>query len=103
MAVSSMKERAAALIAKANDAAASEAEAEFCMQRALELMSKFGFTMEDVQGNQAEPIGKSGTPWTSGRPGGAMFYVQNAIAAFTNTRVSFGGTVSRGTLMTIRK
>lgn len=99
MAIKSMKERAAALMAKATDPAASEAEAEVCMQRAMDLMSRFGFTMDEITGDQAEEIGRSSTPWTNGRPGGAMFYVQNAIAAFTNTRVSFLGTVSQGTSM----
>lgn len=96
----SMKERAASLMAKANDPAASEAEAETCMQKAMDLMSKFGFTMDDILGDEAEAIGESETAWTNGRPGGAMFYVMNAIAAFTNTRASFKGTVSRGTSMT---
>ena len=95
----SMKERAAALIAKATDPAASEAEANLCMQKAMDLMSKFGFAMDDITGESAEEIGRSSTPWANGRPGGAMFYVQNAIAAFTNTRVSFRGTVSEGTSM----
>lgn len=99
MAIKSMKERAAALMAKATDPAASEAEAEMCMQRAMDLMSKFGFTIDEITGDQAEEIGRSSTPWTNGRPGGAMFYVQNAIAAFTNTRVSFRGAVSKGTSM----
>lgn len=99
MAAKSMKERAASLMAKATDPAASEAEAELCMQKAMDLMSKYGFTMDDITGDQAEEIGRSATPWANGRPGGAMFYVQNAIAAFTNTRVSFRGTVSQGTSM----
>lgn len=99
MAAKSMKQRAASLLAKATDPAASEAEAELCMQKAMDIMSRFGFTMDDVTGDQAEPIGRSSTPWANGRPGGAMFYVQNAIAAFTNTRVSFRGTVSQGTSM----
>lgn len=96
----SMKERVASLMAKANDPAASEAEAEACIQKAMGLMSKFGFTMNDVLGDGAEAVSESNTPWTNGRPGGAMFYVQNAIAAFTNTRVAFKGTVSDGTSMT---
>lgn len=100
MTTTSMKDRVAALLARANDPAASEAEAETCMTKAMDLMQRFGFTMDDVTGDRAEPIGESNTPWTSGRPGGAMFYVQNAIAAFTNTRVSFRGAVSRGTSMT---
>jgi hypothetical protein len=100
MAAKSMKERAAALMAKANDPAASEAEANLCMQKAMDLMAKFGFTMSEIEGDQAEQIGRSKTAWTNGRPGGAMFYVQNEIAAFTNTRVSFTGTVSQGTSMT---
>lgn len=99
MAAKSMRERAASLVAKATDPAASEAEAELCMQKAMDLMSKYGFTMDDITGDQAEEIGRSGTPWATGRAGGAMFYVQNAIAAFTNTRASFRGTVSRGTSM----
>ena len=99
MAAKSMKERAASLMAKANDPAASEAEAEICMQKAMDLMSKYGLTMDDITGDQAEEIGRSTTPWANGRPGGAMFYVQNAIAALTNTRVSFRGTVSQGTSM----
>lgn len=99
MAIKSMKERAAALMAKAIDPAASEAEAEMCMQRAMDLMSKFGFSIDEITGDQAEEIGCSSTPWANGRPGGAMSYVQNAIAAFTNTRVSFRGTVTEGTSM----
>lgn len=100
MAKTSMRERAAALMAKAVDPAASESEAQLCMEKAMDLMRKFGFSMDDITGDQAEPIGESETLWASGRPGGAMFYVQNAIAAFTNTRVSFRGAVSRGTSMT---
>lgn len=96
---SSMKERTANLLAKANDPAASEVEANLCMQKAMDLMSKFGFTMEDVLGEQAEQIGRSETHWTKGRSGGAMIYVASAIAAFTNTRMSFRGTVSRGAAM----
>lgn len=99
MSKTSMKHRAASLMAKANDPAASEAEANLCMQKAMDLMSKYGLTLDDITGDQAEQIASSRTPWVSGRPGGAMFYVQNAIAAFTNTRVSFRGTVSRGTSM----
>ncbi|MFK7882273.1 DUF2786 domain-containing protein [Roseobacter sp.] len=96
----SMRDRAASLIAKANNPAASENEAEACMQKAMDLMGKFGFTMDDVLGDRAESIGMSGTPWMNGRPGGAMFSVHGAIAAFTNTRASFKGTVTRGTSMT---
>ncbi|EBA18367.1 hypothetical protein RSK20926_11629 [Roseobacter sp. SK209-2-6] len=95
-----MKERAAALMARANDPASSEAEANLCMQKAMDLMSKFGFTMEEVSGDQAEEIGASSTPWTGGRPGGAMVFVQNAIAAFTNTRGAFRGRPSSGSAMT---
>lgn len=100
MSKTSMKDRAARLMAKATDPAASEAEANLCMQKAMDLMSKFGFTMDDITGDDAEQISQSDTEWASGRPGGAMFYVQSAIAAFTNTRVSFRGTVSQGTRMT---
>ncbi|MEO1720942.1 MAG: DUF2786 domain-containing protein [Pseudomonadota bacterium] len=100
MAKRPMKERVAALLARANDPAASEAEAATCMEKAMEIMAKFGFTMDDVSGDHAEPIGESDTPWSSGRHGGAMVYVQGAIAAFTNTRVAFRGTVSRGTSTT---
>lgn len=100
MAQRSMKERAAALMARANDPASSEAEANLCMQKAMDLMSKFGFTMDEISGDQAEEIGASSTCWTNGRPGGAMVFVQNAIAAFTNTRVSFKGNLSNGSAMT---
>ncbi|QBR34845.1 hypothetical protein ETW23_00325 [Leisingera sp. NJS201] len=96
----SMRDRARALLARANDPASSEAEVNLCMQKSMDLMSKFGFTMDEISGDQAEDIGASYTRWTNGRPGGAMVYVQNAIAAFTNTRVAFKGCVSEGSAMT---
>lgn len=100
MAKKSMKERVASLLARAEDAASSETEVELCIQKALDLMSKYGFTMDDVTGDTAEEVGQTETPFTKGRSGGAMRYVNGAIAAFTNTRVSFKGTVTAGTSMT---
>lgn len=97
MAKASMKERVAALIAKAKDPAATEAEAEACMNMAMGLMSKFGLSMDDVTGDEAEPIGMSKTRFCKGRAGGAMIYVTPAIAAFTSTRVAFAGNGTRGT------
>lgn len=93
----SMKERVSALLAKANDPAASEAEANACIAQAMKLMSKFGFSLEDIQGVDAEEVGLSSTSWTSGRAGGAMIYVMSAIAGFTNTKCSFLGSRSAGT------
>lgn len=96
----SMKDRVAALMRKANDPAASETEAQSCMTMAMNLMSKFGFSMSDVSGGEAEEIGQSDTHWQRGRGGDAMTYVQGAIAAFTSTRVSYRGNASVGTSMT---
>lgn len=96
----SMKDRVAALLRRANDAASSEAEAETCMNMAMDLMAKFGLSMADVEGNDAEQIGSTETQWQRGRGGDAMIYVQNAIAAFTSTRVSFKGNASAGSRMT---
>lgn len=96
MAKKSMKERVASLLARAEDAASSETEVELCVQKAMDLMKKYGFTMDDVTGDTAEEVGQTTTPFTKGRPGGAMRYVQGAIATFTNTRVSFRGTVTTG-------
>ncbi|MEO1720972.1 MAG: DUF2786 domain-containing protein [Pseudomonadota bacterium] len=95
-----MKDRVSALLARANDPASSEAEAATCMDKAMQIMTKFGFTMDDVMGDNAEVIGQSEGAWMSGRHGGAMIYVQGAIAAFTSTRVSFRGNVSTGSSAT---
>lgn len=96
----SMKDRVASLLRKANDPAASEAEAETCMNMAMGLMAKFGLSMDDVTGDDAEQIGFNQTEWQPGRGGDAMQYVSNAIAAFTSTRAAFQGNSSAGTRMT---
>lgn len=96
----SMKDRVSSLLRKANDPAASEAEAETCMNMAMDLMAKFGLSMDDVMGEEAEEIGASETKWQRGRGGDAMIYVQAAIAAFTSTRAAFAGNSSVGTRMT---
>lgn len=100
METQSMRGRVTSLLRKANDSAASEAEAQTCMNMAMNLMAKFGLTMVDVTGDEAEKIGRSDTDWQRGRGGDAMIYAQSAIAAFTSTRASFRGNASVGTSMT---
>ncbi|MGB0928873.1 MAG: DUF2786 domain-containing protein [Pikeienuella sp.] len=95
-----MKDKVASLLRKASDNASSEAEAQTCMTMAMNLMAKFGLSMDEVSGSGAEPISKSNTAWHSGRSGDAMRYVQSAIAAFTSTRVTYRGGASSGTSST---
>ncbi len=95
----SMKDRVGALLLKANDPAASEAEAQTCMNMAMNLMAKYGLSMADVSGEDAEEIGQTETHWQRGLGGDAMIYVQNAIAAFTSTRAAYRGNASIGTRM----
>lgn len=96
----SMKERVSALLRKAENPAASEAEAQNCMNLAMSLMAKYGLSMHEITGDNAEEICGSSTKWKSGRCGDAMVYVQNSIAAFTSTRVSYRGNARTGTSMT---
>jgi hypothetical protein len=49
-----LKEKLAALLARARDAGSSEAEVEACLKRAEKLMAEYGLTEDEVRGATAE-------------------------------------------------